>query len=153
MRLRNRAVLFLGLAVILSKITAAATIVPNPSLSPEAVVSFQLKSLKNNNESDDGIEATFRFASPANKAITGPLPRFAKLFNAEQYKPMLQHRDAQVKLISSNDQVATVMAGLLDNDGEFFWYQFRLSRQKNSPYIDCWMTDSVVRVPGPGRSA
>lgn len=127
-------------------------LVPNPSLTPEEVVQFQLQSL-GNNTNGDGIAATFRFASPSNKKITGPIDRFSRLFDAEQYSPMLNHRDSEVKLLSNDGTVAEVMAALVDANGEYFWYQFRLSRQSKSPYNNCWMTDSVMRVPGPGRSA
>jgi hypothetical protein len=128
------------------------TQVPNPSLTPQSVVRFQLQALREN-ASGEGIEATFRFASPSNKAITGPLERFSKLFDAEQYRPMLNHQDAEVKLLSNDGTIAEVMAALVDANGDYFWYQFRLSRQNKSPYNNCWMTDAVLRVPGPGRSA
>lgn len=128
------------------------TQVPNPSLSPQSVVQFQLQALREN-DSGEGIVATFRFASPSNKAITGPLDRFSKLFDAKQYRPMLNHQDAEIKLLNNDGTIAEVMAALVDANGDYFWYQFRLSRQNKSPYNNCWMTDAVMRVPGPGRSA
>ena len=66
---------------------------------------------------------------------------------------MLNHQDAEIKLINNDNSAAEVMAALVDASGEYYWYQFRLSRQHQSPYINCWMTDAVIRVPGPGRSA
>lgn len=144
-----------GLTLLFSSCIALAfdvTQVPNPSLSPQSVVQFQLQALRTD-ANGEGIEATFRFASPSNKAITGPLERFSKLFDAEQYRPMLNHQDAEVKLLNSDGTVAEVMAALVDANGEYFWYQFKLSRQNKSPYNNCWMTDAVLRVPGPGRSA
>ncbi len=144
-----------GLTLMFTSFLAFAfddSLVPNPSLTPQEVVHFQLQSLRENTNGN-GIEATFRFASPANKALTGPLDRFSKLFDAEQYRPMVNHQDAEVKLLNSDTRVAEVMAALVDAQGQYFWYQFRLSRQNKSPYNNCWMTDSVMRVPGPGRSA
>ena len=54
---------------------------PDPSLSPQDVVSIQLEALRNNDTPYDnrGIEVTFNFASPANKRITGPIERFAAM--------------------------------------------------------------------------
>ena len=51
---------------------------PDPSLSPQDVVSIQIEALRNNDTpyENRGIEVTFNFASPANKRITGPLERF-----------------------------------------------------------------------------
>jgi len=144
-----------GLSLLFSSCLAFAfdnSLAPNPSLSPQDVVRFQLQSLRENTNGD-GIEATFRFASPSNKAVTGPLERFSRLFEAKQYRPLLNHQDAEVRLIQSDGAVSEVMAALVDANGDYFWYQFRLSRQNKSPYNDCWMTDSVMRVPGPGRSA
>lgn len=144
-----------GLTLMFTSCLALAfddSLVPNPSLTPQAVVQFQLQSLRENSNGN-GIEATFRFASPSNKALTGPLDRFSKLFDAEQYRPMVNHQDAEVKLMNSDGAIAEVMAALVDENGQYFWYQFRLSRQNKSPYNNCWMTDSVMRVPGPGRSA
>ena len=42
---------------------------PDPSLSPQDVVSIQIEALRNNDipYADRGIEVTFNFASPANK--------------------------------------------------------------------------------------
>jgi len=144
-----------GLSLLFSSCLAFAfdnSLVPNPSLSPQDVVHFQLQSLRANT-AGEGVEATFRFASPSNKVVTGPLERFSRLFDAKQYRPMLNHQDAQVKLMNSDGTTAEVMAALVDSNGEYYWYQFRLSRQTKSPYNNCWMTDAVMRVPGPGRSA
>lgn len=145
----------LGLTLLFTSCIALAfddSLVPNPSLTPQQVVQFQLQALREN-KNGDGIKATFRFASPSNKALTGPIDRFSRLFDAEQYRPMLNHQDAEIKLINNDNSAAEVMAALVDASGEYYWYQFRLSRQHQSPYINCWMTDAVIRVPGPGRSA
>ncbi len=45
---------------------------PDPSLSPQDVVSIQIEALQNNDipYEDRGIEVTFNFASPVNKRMT-----------------------------------------------------------------------------------
>jgi|GEM_PF-2226604 len=103
--------------------------------------------------SADGIGATFRFASPANRRFTGPLPRFARLFDAPQYQPMLSNRGTEIKLVSNDGFTAELLAGVVAESGELHWYLFRLSRQTEAPYENCWMTDGVMAVPHPGDSA
>lgn len=56
---------------------------PEAGRSATEVVKLQLTALQHNNpESDDGIAKTFDFASSRNKAVTGPLPRFAHMIHA-----------------------------------------------------------------------
>ena len=54
---------------------------PSPDLKPSDVVRIQLKAMQQNDPSNLGIEATFRFASPSNKNFTDPLSRFIRLVN------------------------------------------------------------------------
>ena len=63
---------------------------PDPSLSPQDVVSIQIEALRNNDTpyEDRGIEVTFNFASPTNKRATGPLERF-KVMVPTRFGPML----------------------------------------------------------------
>eukprot|EP00435_Cladocopium_sp_Y103_P005726 s4255_g1.t2 len=56
---------------------------PEEGRSATEVVRLQLTALQENNpENDDGIAKTFDFASTRNKAVTGPLPRFAHMIHA-----------------------------------------------------------------------
>jgi len=131
--------------------TTDLTLQPNPTLTAQEVVDFQLTALKQANE--DGISATFRFASPANRKMTGPLSRFSKLFDAPQYRPMLENQGTEIKLVSNDGFTAELLAGVVDKTGDLHWYRFRLSKQSESPYENCWMTDAVMAVPHSGRSA
>ena len=124
---------------------------PNPSLTPQDVVEYQLAALQD--AANGGIEATFRFASPANKRTTGPLVRFARLFDATQYEPMLRNTGTEVKLVSNDGFTAVLLAGVVDDSGDLHWYRFQLSKQSESPYVNCWMTDTVMAVAHPGKSA
>ena len=130
---------------------AELSLQPHPDLTPQQVVDFQLTALKNGGA--DGIEATFRFASPANRTMTGPVARFARLFDSPQYQPMMNNRGTEIKLDSNDGNHAEVIAGVVDSSGTLHWYRFNLSRQSESPYINCWMTDAVIAIPHPGRSA
>ena len=53
---------------------------PSPLLSHQQVLAHQILSLRMNNL--DGIAKCFAFASPANRAMTGPLSRFAAMIRA-----------------------------------------------------------------------
>ena len=146
-----------ALAIIVSGTTAARaaslTLQPDPQLSPVQVVEFQLHALKHNNAAGTGIAATFRFASPANKEVTGPLARFSQLFKNNQYQPMINHQSADVELLANDNKTATLLASVVDQNGSVHLYRFRLSKQSDAPFTDCWMTDAVMHQPKPGRSA
>ena len=57
---------------------------------------MQLDALRNNGPYNEGIERTFRFASPANRELTGPLERFAELL-----EPIIDEKFALVPVIVS----------------------------------------------------
>ena len=65
---------FISFFFILTNISNADLIKPNPGLKPFEVLMIQLNSLKDNDNpyKDAGIEQTWEFAHPNNKAITGP---------------------------------------------------------------------------------
>jgi len=130
---------------------ASLDLEPHPTLTPQEVVEFQLTALQS--AADGGIEATFRFASPANKKMTGPIARFSRLFDSAQYQPMLDNKGTEIRLVSNDGFTAELLAGVVDDSGDLHWYRFRLSKQNESPYLNCWMTDAVIAVAHPGRSA
>ena len=57
---------------------------PTPDIAPEDVVKIQLSSLMNNNQpyTNAGIEQTWEFAHPSNRAFTGPIQRFTRMMYA-----------------------------------------------------------------------
>ncbi len=123
------------------------SLTPNPEYKPQEVVRIQLTALARNNDpyKDAGIEITFRFASPSNKQMTGPLDRFIRLLYNPAYSPMLEHRAANLgELVRENDR-ARLSVILTAADGERVGYLFILSKQKSGQYDQCWMTDSVIR--------
>lgn len=127
---------------------------PSPNLSPAEVVRLQVDALGRNDmpHADAGIEAAFRFASPANKRATGPLERFRLLFETEAYGPMLNHDGAQYSAVQQTDSQAR-MGVMLSTESGSVGYVFRLSKQTQAPYQACWMTDGVRRVPVSSISA
>ena len=65
--------------------------IPTPDIKPEDVVKIQLSSLMNNNEPyvNAGIEQTWEFAHPSNRAFTGPIQRFTQMMYAPSYLSLI----------------------------------------------------------------
>ena len=127
-------------------------LVPDPALSPAQVIRIQLEALRHNDEQDRGIAIAFRFASPANRANTGPLPRFIAMIEEGPYALMLEFRDATygpVETVADRARQRVTLTGARES----MTYWFYLSRQSEPPYVDCWMTDSVFIEPTAGQVA
>ncbi len=116
---------------------------PDPSLSPGQVVRAQLDALRRNDDPspDSGIALAFRFASEANREMTGPLERFARMLRNPTYGPMIDHATSRLGPVATEGDVARVQAVLFGAGGEVVAYDFTLSRD---PSTRCWATDSVV---------
>ena len=117
---------------------------PEPELKPNDVVRLQLLAMQQNDDSDFGIEVTFRFASPANKKQTGPLKRFISLVRNPSYRPLLNHINATFLELTGEEVFAVQDVIITTYNGERIGYRFRLSIQKGPLYPGCWMTDSVT---------
>ena len=117
---------------------------PDPELKPNEVVRLQLLAMQQNEESNFGIEVTFRFASPANKRQTGPLKRFVMLVRSPSYSPLLNHTNATFLELTIEDNFAIQDVVITTSEGKRIGYRFRLSIQKGNVYPECWMTDSVI---------
>ena len=117
---------------------------PEPELKPNDVVSLQLLAMQQNDDSDFGIEVTFRFASPSNKIQTGPLKRFISLVRNPSYLPLLNHINATFLELTVEEDFAVQDVIITTSNGKRIGYRFRLSIQKGPLYPDCWMTDSVI---------
>ncbi len=116
---------------------------PKPDLSPQEVIRIVLDALKKNDtpREDAGIETTFRFASAANKKVTGPLDRFKKLVKTPPYRPMLNHKSARQGILLVDGNNATQRVTIIAADGSEAVYEFILSKDAET---GCWMTDGVV---------
>ena len=117
---------------------------PAPELKPNDVVRLQLLAMQQNDDSDFGIEVTFRFASPSNKIQTGPLKRFISLVRNPSYLPLLNHTNATFLELTVEEDFAVQDVIITTSKGKRIGYRFRLSIQKGPLYPGCWMTDSVV---------
>jgi len=125
---------------------------PDPSLTPRQVVQIQLAALRNNDAKDAGIAVVFRFASPANRAQTGPVARFANMIKSGPYALMLDYESAvfdQTQIAGDKAEQRVVLISPQRKLG----FSFVLSRQTDAPYKDCWMTELVGVVPIGGTMA
>jgi len=122
---------------------------PDPALAPEQVIRAVLDALKHNDEHDDGIRTTFKFASPANQAVTGPVERFIPMVKNPAYRALINHRSAKVGRVERKDDRAAAYVLVVDANGHAAYFVWQLSRQKEGELKDCWLTDGVAPVESP----
>lgn len=121
--------------------SVASLIHPDPSFTPEDVVRIQLCGLSDDNRAH-GVMQCMHFASPDNRAVTGPLERFGKMVRNHEFR-CLSAPDRF--LIGSSHIVkgnARVLVTLI-NTQQFSSFVWVLSKQTAPPYEGCWMTDAV----------
>jgi hypothetical protein len=121
-----------------------ATPEPSPELDPAEVVRIQVEALRNNGPLNEGIELTYRFASPENKRSTGPLSRFTDMVSSNPYDRLLNHRQATYEPLAHSGNVAHQPVIITDSVGEEITYHWVLARQTEGEFKGCWMTDAVI---------
>ena len=160
----RRSLIFLApalLALLLIPVPRAAAqdlfpeLVPSPDYRPADVVGIQMQALGSNDIpfEDAGIELTWRFASPSNKAVTGPLERFKTLFSSPAYLPMINHVELEIGEATLVDGEALVPVLITDGSGNKAGYMFTLGQQTQQPFENCWMTTGVIRMTLPDGNA
>jgi hypothetical protein len=117
---------------------------PTPELEPADVVRIQVEALRGNGPDDEGIEVTFRFASPGNKRSTGPLARFAEMVRTAPYDRLLNHLNAEYSPTKLSDDKAYQLVTITDRLGVKITYLWVLSKQIEGEFEGCWMTDAVI---------
>ena len=141
--------LLAALALLLAVPAAAQTAGPDASLTPEQVVRIQVEALQHNDDPapDAGIAVTFRFASPGNRAATGPFTRFAEMIRVG-YPDLLGFTEARYGPIQVVGGQAVQAVTFVQPGGREATYLFGLSRQNRGACAGCWMTDAVVEQDG-----
>lgn len=121
---------------------------PSPHLTPRQVVEVQLGGLAAHSEwgQNLGLELSFRFASPENRAVTGPFLRFASMVK-RGYEALLDHRDANIGPLELHAGAAYVPVIITDRGGAQHGFVWVLGRQSEGAFANCWMTDAVLRAP------
>jgi hypothetical protein len=141
--------IFLFLPLVLASVAGQAKLAdltPRPELSPEQVVQHQAEALQHNDEPkpNAGIERAFRFASPSNKQLTGPLEKFIQIVKSPAYSPMLNNLSASIVGSEVKDDQAKIAVHFVAADGRQVTYIFVLSKQNEGELNNCWMTDGVA---------
>jgi hypothetical protein len=125
---------------------------PGPALGPAQVVEYQVNALQHNDDphADAGIERTFRFASPSNRKITGPLEHFVSIVKSPAYLPMINNLASSVTGMQVAGDHAKVAITITPAKGHALTYLFVLTKQHDNDFDNCWMTDSVVPIEQDG---
>lgn len=114
---------------------------PDPALPPERVVEIQLEALQHNDEprEDSGIERAWAFAHPANRAVTGPLERFAAMIKNPAYRMLVDHREHSITRVAVTDESASFIVTVVPESGSVVFYQWQLGKARSG----AWMTIAV----------
>ena len=132
----------------------AELVAPDPSIAPEEVVAIQMKALQfNDNPSPDfGIAQTWNFAHPRNRAMTGPLPRFASMLKGPAYGLMLNHASHRIVPVPSNDNRANFDVFMETGGGQVLHFNWAVELVEGGEFDNCWMTVAVSmpRLAGQG---
>lgn len=118
---------------------------PDPDLSPQDVVVAQAYGLHCGR-----VDVCFRFASPSNKAATGPLERFGGFFEASsRYQPMLRCESFHLGFAGKHPREARMefqVAFKAKGGRTEHNYVWQLSKQTAPEVAGCWMTEGVIPI-------
>ena len=124
----------------------ADLIKPNSNLEPFDVLMIQLNSLKNNNNpyKDAGIEQTWEFAHPFNKASTGPLGKFKQMIYSDSYKILISHKNSKTIILKEAPNKLVYKVYVLSKDKKKYYYIWQIEKVKlEGKFKNCWMTTGV----------
>lgn len=122
----------------------AAVSAADQELTPAGVVTEQMRALAAWQSDPNAELRVFSFASPGNRAVTGPLERFEGLIESEPYMPLVENQGYAIGRAVEKGDAATVLVTLVDRSGAIVAYRFYLRRQEGEPGRR-WMTDAVYR--------
>tara|TARA_B100001093_G_scaffold505734_1_gene563535 strand:+ start:204 stop:662 length:459 start_codon:yes stop_codon:yes gene_type:complete len=134
------------LLLTLSNTLYADMIKPDPSISPKEVISIQLIALQNNDLpfNDAGIEQTWEFAHPDNRAFTGPLDNFIRMLKNPSYVMMIDHLEHKIIPVQEQEKSSYYFVELIDSNGKKFGFEWTVEKVNlNGEFKDCWMTVGV----------
>ena len=134
---------------------AQAPILPSLDLSPEDVLSIQLRALseaENNPDTNSGIALVWAFAHPSNRVITGPLPRFTLMLQSPSYRALIGHRRHHMKQVSLTTDKAHYTVKIRSSGGTDFGYSWHIGKVNSGRYKGMWMTTSVALLGKLGQS-
>ena len=136
----------IALSFLLLSNSYADLIKPNSKLKPFDVLMIQLDSLKNNKipYKDAGIEQTWEFAHPTNKAVTGPLERFKKMIYTDSYKILIKHENNNIVAIKKSSNKFVYKVYVLSKEKKKYYYIWQIEKVRiEGKFKNCWMTTRV----------
>ena len=133
-----------------------------PLTEPESIVEWQLASLK-----ADDLQQTFQYASPKNRAITGPWTRFAAMVRTPAYVDLISHARSEIVMTvhTPDDQHWRCLVRIWPRDDprgdpkEYWWALSRTKEEEGTVdgfrsggfvpaeteiFAGCFMVDAVV---------
>ena len=129
--------------------TLAAQPRPDASLGPREVIQAVIRALENCNSPSPnaGIFTTYQFASPANRANTGPYGNFLRLVKNPAFAPLLARHATEFEELAVVGDHAEQEVNVRTDDGRNARFYFVLSRQTSQQTqgrcAACWMVDQV----------
>ena len=128
---------------------AFASPLPSPALSPEQVVRTLVDALAHVHSPtpNAGVRTTYQFASPANRAVTGPYGHFLGLVKSPDYAVLLQPGRAEYAPLSGDLERARQVVRITGASGRVARFQFDLTRQSAGACRGCWLVDTVLPLP------
>ncbi len=126
---------------------------PSKAYSPQEVVAIVVDALQQNprTENDAGIRTVFAFASPGNRAFTGPLERFTTMIKGG-FSDMLGFRASRFEPMKQEGSRAVQVVWLAQDSGKEVGYAFQLAQQEGGEHDGMWMTEAVVPLGESTRS-
>ena len=137
---------FIVLFFIFINFSKADLIKPNITLKPFDILTIQLNSLQNNNVpfKDAGIEQTWEFAHPNNKAMTGPLEKFKQMIYSRSYKILLEHENNEITILNETNNRSVYKVYILSKEKKKYYYIWQIEKvHQEGDLKNCWMTTDV----------
>ena len=125
---------------------------PNAGLGPGDVIRAVVDALQNHNapSPNAGIFTVYQFASPANRANTGPYGTFLRLVKNPIFAPLLAPHPTEYGPLSVSGNRAAQEVNVRKVDGRITTFRFAVSRQTyqqtQGRCSGCWMVDQVSPV-------
>jgi hypothetical protein len=119
---------------------------PDAMQTPAEVVEVQVLALgaaRAENLFEEGVGKCFEYASPGNKANTGPAERFGHMIRLG-YSVMMCWDSYSITVLQSSGAQATFQVRFHVSHRRDQCFQWMLSKQTCPEHLDCWMTDAVV---------
>jgi hypothetical protein len=128
----------------LEQLSLSQIVLPSTELTPDAVVRLQAAGLSEHRPDAVGVLQCYAFASPANRAVTGPLDRFGKMVRQGAFECMARPQAMLIGRPQITDRIARVLVTMIDDQHRLHAFTFVLARQREAPFKDCWMTEAVL---------